>query len=157
MRGALVGMAAVTALVAAEVRAEPPPSTPPPAAERHEAGAVGYDSKGRRDPFVPLVRDGRLISSISGEPVAVSTSRPRLLGILWDPGGHSIALINNTEVMVGETVGLYRVAEIRRDAVVLQDGKTTLVLEMTFDDAEASEVADEAPSRARGSGGGEGP
>ena len=70
-----------------------------------------YDSKGRRDPFTPLVRDGKLVNVIPGTQLSVS--RPVLFGILWDPGGQSIALLNDTEVKVGDTIGGYRVAEIR--------------------------------------------
>ena len=90
-----------------------------------------YDSGGRRDPFVPLVREGRLVAATPG--ARVETSRPVLYGILWDAGGRSIALINDTEVMVGDTIGGYRVKEIRRDAVVLDNEGEPLVLQITFE------------------------
>ena len=91
-----------------------------------------YDPKGRRDPFVALVRDGRLIGgNTSNEPI--EPSKPVLYGILWDAGGESIALINDGEVKVGDTIGEYRVAEIRQDAVVLTSGAETLVLQLQFE------------------------
>lgn len=90
-----------------------------------------YDSKNRRDPFVTLVRDGRLVSVIPGS--RVETTRPILYGIVWDPAGHSIALINDEEVKTGDTVGTYQVIEIRSDAVVLSDGGEPVVLQITFD------------------------
>ena len=90
-----------------------------------------YDSKSRRDPFVPLVREGRPVGLTSG--TRGETSKPILYGILWDPGGRSIALINDTEVGVGETVGGYQVAEIRRDAVVLTGGGEPVVLAIAFE------------------------
>jgi hypothetical protein len=96
-----------------------------------EGGSARYDSKGRRDPFSPLVRDGRLVGIVQTH--AVQTSRPVLYGILWDAGGQSIALINDVEVKVGDTVGTYRVVEIRKDAVVLSDGREPVVLQLAFE------------------------
>ena len=95
------------------------------------ADAARYDPKGRRDPFVPLVRDGRLV----GAPQAssqVESIGPALSGILWDPGGNSIALINDGEYRVGQAINDYTVQEIRRDAVVLTSGAETLVLQIQF-------------------------
>ena len=94
--------------------------------------AFSYDPAGHRDPFVPLVRDGRLVGvAIPG--VGVNPSRPVLYGILWDPAGHSIALINDAELKVGDTIGGYRVQEIRQDAVVLKNGGVPVVLEIVFE------------------------
>ena len=90
-----------------------------------------YDSKGRRDPFTPLVREGKLVNVMPG--TQLSASRPVLFGILWDPGGQSIALLNDTEVKVGDTIGGYRVQEIRQDAVVLIDGGEPVVLQLVFE------------------------
>ena len=58
-----------------------------------------------------------------------------LYGILWDPGGNSIAMINDGEVKVGDWVGQYQVKEIRQDAVVLDSGTAAepLVLKIAFD------------------------
>ena len=99
--------------------------------ETPQAQPSRYNSKGRRDPFIPLVKDGQLVnvgwSMILGD-------RPVLYGILWDPGGHSLALINDTEVTVGDMVNGYRVAEIRQDAVVLTvEGGAPVVLQIDFE------------------------
>ena len=103
------------------------------AAESPSKGNVPfqYDAKGRRDPFVPLVRDGQLVS-VSQRP-SVDASTPTLHGILWDPGGHSLALINDVEAKVGDAVGEYRVTEIRNDAVVLSNGGAPMVLQISFE------------------------
>ena len=90
-----------------------------------------YDSKGRRDPFLPLVRDGRIVSRMGDSDRASET--PILYGILWDPGGKSIALINDGEVKVGDRVNDYEVKEIRPDAVVLSNGGEPVVLQITFE------------------------
>ena len=105
-------------------------------AEDMEAGKkqapFRYDPGNHRDPFTPLVRDGKPVGSIKPGG-AIDASKPVLLGILWDPSGHSMALINDTEVKVGDTVGGYKVAEIRQDAVVLTGGGEPVVLQISFD------------------------
>lgn len=90
-----------------------------------------YDSKGRRDPFIPLVRDGHLVAT--GPGMHVDTSKPVLYGIVWDPAGQSMALINDGEAKVGDIVNSYRVVEIRRDTVVLDNGAERLELEIAFE------------------------
>lgn len=96
-----------------------------------KSSAFQYDSKGRRDPFTPLVREGKLVNVTPGTQISVT--RPVLYGILWDPGGQSLALLNDTEVKVGDTIGGYRVQEIRQDAVVLIGGGEPVVLQLAFE------------------------
>ena len=91
-----------------------------------------YDPKGHRDPFVALVREGRLVGTQPGK--RVESSKPVLYGILWDPGGRSLALINDVEAKVGDTVAGYKVSEIRRDAVVLTNGGEPMVLQIAFEE-----------------------
>ena len=90
-----------------------------------------YDSKGRRDPFAVLVREGRQVGVTQG--ARAEGSKPVLYGILWDPGGASIALINEAEAKVGDTVNGYHVKEIRQDAVVLEKGEELVVLQIEFE------------------------
>ncbi|MBI2495178.1 MAG: hypothetical protein HYY59_05810 [Candidatus Omnitrophica bacterium] len=89
-----------------------------------------YDAKGHRDPFAPLVRDGRLVGARGS---SIDASQAVLHGILWDPGGHSIAMVDDAEVKVGDMVGDYEVVEIRQDAVVLKGGAESLVLRIDFE------------------------
>ena len=102
--------------------AEEPPKTREP---------FVYDAKGHRDPFIAFVRDGKLIGTQKGAPL--DTSKPVLYGILWDPHGQSIAMLNDTEVKVGDTVGIYEVLEIRQGAVVLSAGGEPVVLQIDFE------------------------
>ena len=94
-----------------------------------------YNGKGRRDPFAPLVRDGRLVAVAAA---GHESSRPVLYGVLWDPGGNSIALINDGEARVGDAIADYKVMEIRKDSVVLANGGEPVVLEITFEQAPKS-------------------
>jgi len=92
-----------------------------------------YHAAGRRDPFAALVRDGKRVTPGLGPVVTEPSAKPVLYGILWDPGGDSIALVNELEVRVGDPVGPYRVREIRQDAVVLVNGGESLVLQLEFE------------------------
>ena len=132
----LVGLLSTTGAEAAVVDPETSAST-----TKRAAPSFLYDSKGRRDPFVPLVREGRLVAA--GPGAQVEPSKPVLYGILWDPGGHSIALVNDAEVRVGDRIGDYEVREIRLDAVVLnRGGEEPLVLRLAFDAPPASSTPD---------------
>lgn len=99
------------------------------------SSALAYDPKGKRDPFLPLVREGRIVTVLGGSASgAVDLSGLKLIGILWDPGGRSLALINDSEVRVGDAVNDYQVSEIREDRVILTraDGEI-VVLEIDFE------------------------
>lgn len=101
-----------------------------------------YDAHGRRDPFVPLVRDGRFVGSSGG--LQSSADKPVLYGILWDAGGVSVALINDVEAKVGDTINGYEVKEIRQDAVVLSNGDESLVLQIAFETSPSEASPDTA-------------
>jgi hypothetical protein len=104
-----------------------------------------YEAQGKRDPFVPLVRDGRLIAPKGGGEFSSLT----LVGILWDPGGQSIALINDMAVKAGDVLGDYQVQEIRQDGVVLmRDGKP-VVLQLSFETAPQAVVSSDKKRRSK--------
>lgn len=85
------------------------------AAEERETTFV-YDSKGRRDPFLPLVSsEGYLINA---EPYS-DASEVKVEGIIYDPRGNSFAIINTQVVRIGEKVGAFEVLKIEKDKVTL--------------------------------------
>ena len=96
------------------------------------SGLFEYDAKGRRDPFKPLIQDGHLVPGM-GIGREFEGDRPVLYGILWDPAGTSLALMNDGEYKVGDVVNGYQVVEIRRDAVVITSRGERTVLQITFD------------------------
>ena len=95
-----------------------------------------YDAKRHRDPFVPLVQDGRIVGGLqTGRGDGSST--PVLYGIVWEAGGESVALIDDRQVRVGDAVDDYEVVAIQENAVVLSKGGESLVLRMAFEHAPA--------------------
>ena len=112
------------------------------------AGDEGYDPKGKRDPFVSLVRDGKIVAVTEGS--SSNTSAFQLHGIVWDSAGHSMALINETEVKVGDVIADYQVTDIRQNSVILVRDGEFLELQIAFDEPPASTPSREAT-------GGEGP
>ena len=136
MRGGWWGAAGVGLLMlTASARGAEPPRTPkpsqaktPPQEKAQEPPAEKeffyYSAGDRRDPFMPLVRNGVLVQWSAGH----DSARPALYGILWDPGGQSIALINDLEAKVSDMIGEYQVTEIRQDTVVLMRAGAPLEL-----------------------------
>jgi hypothetical protein len=116
-----------------------------------------YDAKGRCDPFYSLVQEGKTVRCEAnlgtGSGGGSGPSAPlKLGGILWDPGGHSIALINDAEVKRGDRVEGYEVADIRHDAVVLTRAGQQVVLQIEYENQAAH-----PPEKPGGSRGGKHP
>ena len=85
-----------------------------------------YDSKGMRDPFIPLV--GKGLEFLFTEVAVESIAGVYLEGIVWDPGGVSLAIINGEIVTEGGLVGDFKVKKIRREGVILvKDGEEHVV------------------------------
>ena len=71
----------------------------------------------------PFEMDRKASTSSSSDVPLVSSDRPSVSGILWDPRSPS-AVVNGQLVGVGDQVGNWRVMEIRKDKVILSDGVT---------------------------------
>lgn len=86
-------------------------------------GEFIYDSKGKRNPFIPLVTsDGRLLKLDKEE------ARGDLVieGIIYDKNGQSFAIVNGSVVGTGDIVGDYRVLKIEeRKVIFIKDGQIT--------------------------------
>ncbi len=82
-----------------------------------------YASKGKRNPFIPLVdKEGRLMRLDKEE----EKGKTDLLvdGIIYDKQGVSYALVNGRVAGVGDYAGEYRVLRIENDKVIfLKDGQ----------------------------------
>lgn len=97
-------------------------------AQDEEIDKFEYIAGKLRDPFIPLVRNGRIVGATLGR---TNTSPvPVLMGVLWDPSGRSIALLDTGEVRVGDEIGNYTVKLIKQDSVVLVSGEDEVVLQV---------------------------
>lgn len=85
-----------------------------------------YDSKGKRNPFIPLVTpDGKLINLDSEE---TKNNGFMLEGIIFDKNGVSYAIVNGSVVKVGDIVGQAQVLKIEKNSVIfVKDGQTSQV------------------------------
>lgn len=86
-----------------------------------------YDSKGRRDPFLPVVsKDGYIINREADVPV----SDMNLEGIIYDEGGKSLAIINGNVLKVGDKIGIYAISMIEKKKVILQSNSEEFILNL---------------------------
>jgi len=85
-----------------------------------------YDSKGKRDPFVPLV--GGELSAVAPETFA---GEFRLEGIILDPREGSLAIINGKVVREGDTLVGYRVDKIKKSSVLMSKEEEVFTLSLT--------------------------
>jgi len=85
------------------------------------SGEFIYDSKGKRNPFVPLVTpDGKLLKLDDGE----NSTGIALEGIIYDEKGVSYAIVNQDVVKVSDVVGEYQVLKIEKNRVIfVKDGE----------------------------------
>lgn len=82
-----------------------------------------YDSRGKRDPFIPLLDSNsptglRTIFTRPGEQVRLPVEI-KLSGILWN-GKEYFAIINDEVLKKGQYVGKVKVAEIEKDRVIVE-------------------------------------
>lgn len=87
-----------------------------------------YDSKGRRDPFIPLLGKGAEFLFI--EEAVESVAGICLTGVVYDPTGQSFATINDEVVVENDLVGGFKVKEIRDGKVVLQKDNEEFVVNL---------------------------
>jgi hypothetical protein len=77
-----------------------------------------YYSEGKRDPFVPLVT-GEVITSLGIQSVE-TIEDVKLEGIVFDPSGESIAVLNGEIVREGEKAYNVEIVKIYNNAVTLK-------------------------------------
>ncbi len=79
---------------------------------------MGYESGGRRDPFVPLVTQ-KVKSTTDGLQGVQGIGDIILEGIVWEPTGRSIAIMNGAIVKEGDRAGAVRIEKIEEKRVIL--------------------------------------
>ncbi len=85
-----------------------------------------YKNKGLRDPFIALVTiDGRILP---GAREVTESTNVELEGIIWDPNGKSLAIINGKLVKEKQRIMNLQVLKIKKDSVLLQkEGKVIVI------------------------------
>jgi len=87
-----------------------------------------YNDKGKRDPLTPLVtKDGRILP---GARAVTETGDIELEGVIWDPQGNSVAIINGKLVRERERILNMQVLKIRKASVILQREGKVLVIKL---------------------------
>ncbi len=77
-----------------------------------------YDRHDKRDPFFVSTDRPQHVESTAQTPTNF-----KLEGVIVDPGGASMAVIEGTIIKLGEKVGGYRVEKITKDGVSFSDGE----------------------------------
>lgn len=77
-----------------------------------------YDRQDKRDPFFISTDRPQTIESTT----TASPAHFKLEGVIVDPNGASMAIIDGTIIKLGEKVGGYQVKKISKDGVLFSDG-----------------------------------
>ena len=94
--------------------------------ERVEAANFVYEKRGR-DPFRPLITDdGKLVQGFDG----ISLEDIDLEGIIWDPQGGSVAMINGMILRRGDRIGDFEIVKIEKDRITLKSGSEQRLLKL---------------------------
>ncbi len=88
-----------------------------------------YNSKGKRDPFIPLVAKSVRIST--GLEGVQSIDDIVLEGIVWDSGGDSIAILNGVIVKEADEIGDVKIVTITSKEVHLYIKNLKYTLELS--------------------------
>lgn len=86
-----------------------------------------YNDHGKRDPFWTLLGHRGAILNYDND---IQASEMSLEGIMVEPEGDSVAIINGNIVKLGDKVGFFIIREIRPNEVVLQKNKETITLKL---------------------------
>lgn len=89
--------------------------------------AFNYDSKRKRDPFLPLVTETGQIIDLEPKETASSLY---LEGIIFDKKGESFAIINGDVFRKDEAISDYLIFDIKPREVILIRGNERIVLEL---------------------------
>ena len=86
-----------------------------------------YNAHGKRDPFWRLVSPSGALLNYDSD---LQLSDMALDGIISDPNGQNLAIINSVIVKTNDKIGLYVVSEVDKDKVILTKGAEIYVLKL---------------------------
>ena len=94
-----------------------------------------YNSKGKRNPFIPLVTpEGRLLKLDKQEDA--SQQGLAIEGIIYDKFGRSFAIVNTNVVGIGDMVGDFQVLKIFENKVIFIKNGEPLEIELNKEGVE---------------------
>ena len=86
-----------------------------------------YDSKGKRNPFIPLAtKEGFMVAFDSDDEF----DDMRLEGIIYDENGTSYAIINGNVVKSGDTLGIIKVLKVEKNKVIIYRNDQMIAIEL---------------------------
>jgi len=98
-----------------------------------------YDDHNKRDPFISLVtKDGKILPGAKTDAEA-ETEQIVLEGIIWDPQGNSVAIMNGKLVKEQERVFDFQILKIKKNGVILQKGGNVKVFNLKRGGGEKNE------------------
>ena len=97
--------------------------------EKLDKTAFGYESKGKRDPFVPLIGQVQA-KKISGLIDITSIEDVKLEGIAIDSSGNNIAILNGQMVKEDSKFGVLHIKKISQKTVQLSIEGTDYTLKI---------------------------
>jgi len=86
-----------------------------------------YNDNGKRDPFWSLLGSRGVIMNYDKD---ILLSDMVVEGVMAEPTGESVAIINGSIVKLGDKVGLFVVKDIKPNAVILEKGQETFTLKL---------------------------
>ncbi len=86
-----------------------------------------YDEHGKRDPFGPLVSAAGAVITYDSDMTVGDMS---LEGVLADPAGGNLAIINGKVVKAGDLVGVYTIESISETEVGLSKDQERFTLKL---------------------------
>lgn len=86
-----------------------------------------YKDKGKRDPFWTLLGGRGVIINYDKD---ILVSDMIVEGVMAEPTGESVAIINGNIVKLGDKVGLFVVKDIKPTAVILEKGQEIFTLKL---------------------------
>lgn len=104
----------------------------------HSEGRVpAYDPHGKRDPFLPLIGQGKTSTAAALEDVA-TVDDLRLEGIASDSKGKRMAILNGELVKQGEKVGIVEIVSVEEKSVKILLGDKEFTIKLSEEEGGVS-------------------
>jgi len=86
-----------------------------------------YDSQDKRDPFLSLVSSEGYILDFGFDLESLDLT---LEGVIYDPHGESLAIMNGRVVRKGDYIGNFKIEEIYQDKVIFRSNEGIMEIKL---------------------------